>query len=189
MLCETAASRNSGPILEVLKSVFKHDRQYKLLEIASGSGQHIVHFAQNLPNVTFQPSELNPRYLHSIVAYVDHYALPNIRVPLNIDVSKQPALWALPKDFLPGQLDVLLAINMIHYSSEKAIEGLFKAANGLLKADSGKLVVYGPFAFDGMIRPQSNVNFDFRLRQQNHEFGLRDIDELDKMAQIGRAHV
>ncbi|KAJ1362568.1 hypothetical protein KIN20_022169 [Parelaphostrongylus tenuis] len=112
----------------------------QVFEIASGTGQHIVHFAQQFPEVTFQPSECEGRSIHSIVSYIDHYKLTNVRVPLYIDVTKPPTEWALPPDYGPLSVDVMININMIHVSSQAAVEGLFKAAGRLLKSESGLLI-------------------------------------------------
>ncbi|KAI1730702.1 methyltransferase-like 26 [Ditylenchus destructor] len=182
MLTSPAAARNREPILKILRQYFDPNIEYKLLEIASGPGEHVAYFAEHMPNILFQPSEVNPRYIHSIVGYVDQYRLPNIRVPLFIDACKPPDFWALPKDCGPGQIDALLNINMIHISSNEAIHGLFRAASGLLKPRTGLLIIYGPFAVDGGISPQSNIDFDKYLRGENPEWGLRDVSEMEKLA-------
>uniref|UniRef100_A0A915EKR9 Methyltransferase-like 26 n=1 Tax=Ditylenchus dipsaci TaxID=166011 RepID=A0A915EKR9_9BILA len=164
MLSAPAATRNKEPILQVLRQYFDPNIEYKVLEIASGTGEHVTYFAEHMPNITFQPSELNPRYLHSIVAHVDNFRLPNVRVPLCIDVRKPPDVWALPKDAGPGELDAVLNFNMIHISSNEAIHGIFRAASGLLKPSNGLLITYGPYAINGGI------------------MGLREVTELEKLA-------
>ncbi|KAI6181764.1 hypothetical protein M3Y98_00864200 [Aphelenchoides besseyi] len=177
MLVAPAVERNKQPILEVLKKYYSKDFNGRVLEIASGTGGHVIHFAQYFTSATFQPSEVTPRSLHSIVAYVDHYQLENVRVPLYIDCSLPPDKWALPADYSPESVDLILNINMIHISSNAAVSGLFKAANGLLKP-GGRLITYGPYGVDGQIAPESNVAFDQNLRSQNAEWGLRQIDEV-----------
>uniref|UniRef100_A0A914EF36 Methyltransferase-like 26 n=1 Tax=Acrobeloides nanus TaxID=290746 RepID=A0A914EF36_9BILA len=154
-----------------------------VLEIASGSGKHIAYFAKHFPKAIWQPSEHNPRYLHSIVGYVDHYKYDNLRVPLFIDITKPPNNWALPADYRPKDVDVLLNINMIHISSSAAVEGLFSAAGSLLKPKEGKLITYGPYVIDGIISAQSNIDFDVSLRSQNPEWYLRDVHDLKLKAQ------
>uniref|UniRef100_A0A7E5A1M3 Methyltransferase-like 26 n=1 Tax=Panagrellus redivivus TaxID=6233 RepID=A0A7E5A1M3_PANRE len=182
MLVATAAERNKGFILEVLSKYVDKTKHYKCLELASGTGAHAAHFAKKLPNVDFQPSECSSRVLHSIVAHVDKLRLPNLRVPLYIDVTKDPSLWALPEDYAPSSIDILVCINMIHISSNAAVEGLFKAADGLLRPGSGILLTYGPYAFEGNISPESNISFHENLQQQNPEWGLRDIIALKEIA-------
>ncbi|KJH46925.1 hypothetical protein DICVIV_07005 [Dictyocaulus viviparus] len=154
----------------------------KVLEISSGTGQHVIKFAEMFPSITFQPSEIDARSLHSIVAYIDHYRLTNVRVPLFIDVSKPVNQWALPADYGPLSVDVILNINMIHISSQAAVEGLFKASNILLKRESGLLITYGPYAIDGVVWPESNIDFDNSLKKENPEWGLRDTRELNSLA-------
>ena len=109
------------------------------------------------------------------------FQFPNIRVPLYIDVAKTPDFWALPKDYGPHSIDLLLNINMIHISSNLAVTGLFEAASGLLKKGTGLLITYGPYAFEGKISPDSNIQFDDGLRKQNPEWGLRDVRELKEV--------
>ncbi|EPB80461.1 hypothetical protein ANCCEY_00358 [Ancylostoma ceylanicum] len=180
MLRAAAAERNVIPIANVLSMYLNDDM--KLLEISSGTGQHVMKFAEKFPGVIFQPSEIDARSLHSIVAYIDHYRLGNVRVPLFIDVTRPVSHWALPGDYGPLAVDVILNINMIHISSDAAVEGLFKAAGILLKQGSGLLITYGPYAIDGVISPQSNVDFDAGLRSQNPEWGLRDTRDLSTLA-------
>ncbi|KAK6759797.1 hypothetical protein RB195_021394 [Necator americanus] len=180
MLRAAAAERNAIPIANVLSMYLLNDM--KLLEISSGTGQHVMKFAEKFPGVTFQPSEVDARSLHSIVAYIDHYRLGNVRVPLFIDVTRPVSHWALPGDYGPHSVDVILNINMIHISCEAAVEGLFKAAGILLKRGTGLLITYGPYAVDGVISPQSNIDFDAGLRSQNPEWGLRDIRHLCSLA-------
>ena len=115
-----------------------------------------------------------------------------MRVPLFIDVTRSVDRWALPQDYGPSEVDVILNINMIHISSNAAVDGLFKvsfislsaevlkSAGSLLKPD-GLLITYGPYAIHQSIFPKSNVDFDNSLRSQNEEWGLRDIDYLEKV--------
>ncbi|KAK5984396.1 Methyltransferase like 26 [Trichostrongylus colubriformis] len=180
MLRASAAERNAVPIANVLAMYLLRDM--KLLEISSGTGQHVINFAEKFPSVTFQPSEIDARSLHSIVAYIDHYRLGNVRVPLFIDVTKPVNHWALPADYGPLAVDVILNINMIHISSDAAVEGLFRASNILLKRGTGLLITYGPYAIDGVISPQSNIDFDSSLRSRNPEWGLRDVRDLNELA-------
>ncbi|KAK5985556.1 Methyltransferase like 26 [Trichostrongylus colubriformis] len=180
MLRASAAERNAVPIANVLAMYLLRDM--KLLEISSGTGQHVINFAEKFPSVTFQPSEIDARSLHSIVAYIDHYRLGNVRVPLFIDVTKPVNHWALPADYGPLAVDVILNINMIHISSDAAVEGLFRASNILLKRGTGLLITYGPYAIDGVISPQSNIDFDNSLRSRNPEWGLRDVRDLNELA-------
>ncbi|PAV87368.1 hypothetical protein WR25_18271 [Diploscapter pachys] len=181
MLSASAAERNKGPIAEILKLYLRDGM--KVLEIASGTGQHVSHFAPLFPGTTFLPSEKDARSIHSIVGYLDHFRHSNVRVPLFVDVSKPVSNWALPEDYAPNSVDVVLSINMIHISSDAAVIGLFEAANALLKRSNGLLITYGAYKFDGHISPQSNADFDESLRSKNPEWGLRDVTFLESLAQ------
>uniref|UniRef100_A0A0K0ERM9 Methyltransferase domain-containing protein n=1 Tax=Strongyloides stercoralis TaxID=6248 RepID=A0A0K0ERM9_STRER len=192
MLQNAAASRNCKPIVDILKNYISSEDSFKVLEIASGTGQHILSFAKNFPNSTFQPSEISHRHLHSIVAYLDmlrnaHSMISkkeiNIRVPLYIDVTKSPTKWAMPKDYGPNNIDIMISINLLHICSQDAVIGLFRAAGAFLKQNTGKLFTYGPYSIDGIITPQSNIEFNLNLKEKNPEWGLRDIRDLNEIAQ------
>ncbi|VDM37019.1 unnamed protein product [Toxocara canis] len=176
-----AADRNKQPILEVLQKYIDQS-SLKILEISSGTGRHIMHFATHFPNAIFQPSEIDTVSIHSINTLIDKYKLRNVRVPLFIDVSEPVQRWFLPADFGAGSVDVLLNINMIHVSSNAAIDGLFWASRILLKANTGLLLTYGAYAVGGHITPESNVEFDRTIRQINPEWGLRDIAVIEEKA-------
>ncbi|KAF1749319.1 hypothetical protein GCK72_025786 [Caenorhabditis remanei] len=173
MLRAPAADSNKDVILEVLRRFATSGK--KVFEIASGTGQHVAHFAKALEDVTFQPSEVNGRSLHSIVAYLDHNQFQNVRIPLFIDVAKRFDQWALPADFGPNMVDIVLSINMLHICSQTAVDGLFESADQLLNETTGKLITYGPYSEDGFISPQSNIAFHASLKNQDPEYGLKDI--------------
>ncbi|VDK69419.1 unnamed protein product [Litomosoides sigmodontis] len=181
MLCAPAAERNKQPILDILK-LYIDKKPRTLLEIASGSGQHVCHFAPWFPNVLFQPSDMDDRNVKSINLYIDHFKLCNVKRALKIDVRKDINSWNLPKEFQPKYIDYLLSINMIHISSDAAVIALFKSAGLLLSTKHGLLITYGPYAVNGQITPQSNVDFQLSLRSTNPEWGLRDISVLKEEA-------
>ncbi|CAB3400647.1 unnamed protein product [Caenorhabditis bovis] len=187
MLRAPAAERNKNAILDVLRRFLKSGN--KVLEIASGTGQHITYFGESLPSVTFQPSECDSRMLHSIVGFIEEHKLPNVRVPLYINVAKRFDQWALPGDYGPKTVDVVLNINMIHISSSRAVQGLFEAADNLLNDQNGLLITYGPYSIDGVISPKSNVDFDYGLRCQNADWGLRDTKHLETLATEANLHL
>ncbi|XP_072336912.1 methyltransferase-like 26 [Scyliorhinus torazame] len=179
MIVAPAAERNKEPILNVIRQQLSPGAPALALELASGSGQHSVHFAQALPNVLWQPSELEPRALESISAYIAATRVENVKQPLNIDCSQSWETWGGLK---PSSFDLIVNINMIHITEIKCTEGLFKGVGQLLKPKA-LLVTYGPYAINGMITPQSNIDFDLSLRQRNPSWGLRDIRMLQKLAE------
>lgn len=174
-----AADRNKDPILSVLKRYIQHGINQTFLEIASGSGQHVAHFAPHFPHVTFYPSEYEPRLLESIAAHANGHS--NIKSPIRIDVIEDYRLWG-NGIFKPNSLEYIYNANMIHISPYQCTIGLFSNAGQLLKPN-GLLITYGPYAFDGQITPQSNVNFDKSLRLQDPSWGLRDVRDLKKLAE------
>ncbi|XP_012276466.1 methyltransferase-like 26 [Orussus abietinus] len=173
-----AAERNKDPILSVLRQYIRPGPDQKFLEISSGSGQHIAHFAPHFPQVTFYPSEYDRQLLGSIASYASE--LNNIEEPLRIDVTKDYQTWGNGV-FKEKSFDYIYNANMIHISPFQCTIGLFENSGKLLKSD-GILFTYGPYAVDGKITPDSNVKFDKSLRMQDHEWGLRDINDLKKLA-------
>ena len=166
-----AADRNRQPILEVLRRVLPNEG--RVLEIASGTGQHAHFFAQSLPGLSWQPTDLSSQALDSIAAWVEDAPLPNLAMPLRLDVCELP--WPVL------DLDAVLCINMIHISPWKATEDLFRGAEKCLKND-GVLVTYGPYRIAGAHTAPSNAAFDQQLRSRNPNWGVRDLDELRPLA-------
>ena len=174
-----SADRNKDPILAILqKYVLQGQEQLFALEISSGTGQHVAHFARHLPFITFQPSEYTLANLPSIESYRAESGLNNILPPLAIDVTQPVDQWNLNR----SEYDLIININMIHISPWDCTLALFNKATQLLSRN-GCLVTYGPYAVNGVISPESNVNFDLSLRSRNSEWGLRDVEDLKKVAQ------
>lgn len=183
MIKNPSASRNQGPILEVLKLVLdKETPNLKCLEISSGTGQHITYFSSRFPNIHFQPTEYNESMFASIAAYTENFKSTNVAEPIKVDVSVPCSEWGLESD---GKLsyDYILNINMIHITPIECTEGLFRNASKLLKV--GKhLITYGPYSVDGEITPESNVRFDQMLKSQDPRWGIRDLNALKKLAKL-----
>ena len=166
-----APERNKQPILSVLRRVLPGGGT--LLELASGTGQHASYFAQQLPNWTFQPSDLEDANLASISAWVRDSALPNLLEPLRIDVCDDD--WAVPS------VDAMYSANLIHIAPWEAAVGLVRgAARHLLP--HGVLVLYGPYRIAGQHTAPSNQSFDEDLKRRDPRFGVRDLEAVVSLA-------
>jgi cyclopropane fatty-acyl-phospholipid synthase-like methyltransferase len=170
-----AAERNKQPIAQVLTRVLDPLQQSggTVLEIASGTGQHVVHLASVLPNLHFVPSDLDPSARASIDAWRVETELPNVAVALDLDVCAPS--WPLE------QVDAIVCINMIHIAPWDACEGLMRGAGRSLPA-GGVLYLYGPFAHDGRHTAPSNAAFDEDLRARDSSWGIRDLLEVERSA-------
>jgi SAM-dependent methyltransferase len=171
-----AFHRNHQPIWAVLEK-FLAGQSGDVLEAGSGTGQHVVHFARHTPDITWWPSDLNEAHLKSIAAWRAHAGLANIRPPLRIDLTG--ADW-FPADG-PKKLLAVFCANVIHIAPWRVAEGLFAGAARYLR-DDGKLFLYGPFKRDGKHTAVSNAVFDTSLRQRDAEWGVRDVGDVEKLA-------
>ncbi|KAG5899882.1 hypothetical protein JTB14_012345 [Gonioctena quinquepunctata] len=171
-----AADRNKTPILGVLEKHLDKNIDGKVLEISSGTGQHLAHFAPNFPRLTFQPSEYEASLFDSIRSHAFDTPTKNIKEPLLINVVDDSSRWNVPRDF-----DYVININMIHVTPFHCTTGLFKNVGQILRPH-GLLITYGPYANDGVLEPQSNMDFDKSIRQKDPTCGIRDIQELIKVA-------
>ena len=170
-----AAARNREPIREVLaRELPAHGT---VLEIASGSGEHAVHFAAAFPRLTWQPSDPSSEARASIAAWRDEAGLANLAPPIELDASA--AAWPVE------HAGAIVCINMIHISPWQATLGLFAGAGRLL-APGGLLFLYGPYRFGGAFRAPSNAEFDASLRARDPRWGVRDVDELIDVARANR---
>ncbi|XP_055389437.1 UPF0585 protein CG18661 [Condylostylus longicornis] len=173
-----SASRNCQPILNVLKNVLSKEKPLRLLEISSGTGQHSAYFSNEFPNITFQPSEYDTTDFESITAYAKDCKNQNVLKPIFIDISRDYKTWE--NKFDEESFDYMLNINMIHITPWRCTEGLFKNASHLLKKN-GLLITYGPYAVNGILTPESNVNFNLSLKSRDPEWGVRDIRDLKEL--------
>ncbi|RDJ27448.1 DUF938 domain-containing protein [Bosea caraganae] len=170
-LSAPSALRNREPILAVLRDALPASGL--VLEIASGSGEHVVHFAAALPGLTFQPSDPTAEALASIAAHAGDSGLPNIRPPLQLDAAA--ADWPLKA------ADAIICINMIHIAPWSAAEGLIAQAGRILPG-GGVLCLYGPYRRPGRELEPGNLAFDESLRSRNPEWGLRELDAVAALA-------
>ena len=167
----TSAERNKDPILDVLARVLP--RQGVVLEIASGTGQHVIHFAKSLPGLTWQPSDPDADLRKSIALRIEEEHLPNVNTPLALDVTRLP--WPMPV------ADAVVCINLIHVAPWSATCALFDGAKALLAAKH-VLFLYGPYRRFGQHTSPGNERFDSDLRALNQEWGLRDMEAVSEVA-------
>lgn len=166
-----AAARNREPILDVLRNHLPRDGL--VLEFASGTGQHVVHFAGALPSLTFQPSDPNESARASIDDWAKTLELANVRPALALDASA--GAWPVAK------ADAILCINMIHISPWEATVGLVEGAARTLPAD-GVLYLYGPYRRADHPTAPSNEDFDQDLKSRNPAWGLRTLEDVATLA-------
>ncbi|RZT36733.1 DUF938 domain-containing protein [Cupriavidus agavae] len=162
-----ATERNRAPILAVLRQILPVSGT--LLEIASGTGQHAVHFAAALPGLTWQPSDPDATHRESIAAWTAHAQLANVLPPLDIDVRREP--WPVDR------VDAMVCINMVHISPWAATGALFAGAGRRL-APGGVLYLYGPYRRHGAHTAPSNEAFDRQLRVADADWGVRDMEDV-----------
>jgi SAM-dependent methyltransferase len=166
-----AAERNRDAILAVLK---RHlPVRGLVLELASGSGEHAVHFAAALPDLVFQPSDPDAASCASIDAWAASAGLANLRPAIALDATAQH--WPIPA------ADAVLCINMIHIAPWAAAIGLLQGAARIL-APGGVLYLYGPYKRDGRYTAPSNDAFDRFLRARDPAWGVRDLEAVAALA-------
>ena len=160
-----AAARNRQPILDVLQ---EHLPPRGLaLEVASGSGEHVVHFAQACPDLVFQPSDPDPAHRASIDAWTVALGLANVRPAIDLD--------AMAPTWPVAAANAVLCSNMIHIAPWAATVGLVRGA-GRIVPPGGVLYLYGPYRRGGRHTAPSNAAFDADLRARNPGWGVRDLE-------------
>jgi hypothetical protein len=166
-----ATECNQAPILEVLERELP--QKGLVLEIASGTGQHVACFAKALPHLSWQPSDPDSECRCSIARWIDSQQLSNVAAPIALDVRHQP--WPVTA------ADAIICINMVHIAPWAATLALFTGAQRVLPR-AGLLFLYGPYRRDGRHTALSNAQFDAELRTRDPEWGLRDVEAL---AEVG----
>lgn len=166
-----AALRNREPIAAVLREWLPE--RGLVLELASGTGEHAVYFAEHFPHLEWQPTDIHPDALSSIAAWRDSAALPNLRSPLPLDASS--SVW--PTE----HADAVLSINMVHISPWVSALGLIRGAFRVLPS-GGPLILYGPWLASDIATTPSNLAFDTDLRTRNPDWGLRRVEEFTSAA-------
>lgn len=175
-----AFHRNHQPIWAVLQR-YLDGKSGDVLEAGSGTGQHAVHFAAHSPGIVWWPSDLNERHLQSIAAWRAFSGLPNIKPPLKLDLADPDWSEATRTGGGPPSLLAIFCANVIHIAPWRVAEGLFAGAGRMLQ-EGGYLFLYGPFKRNGKHTALSNAVFDASLRENNPDWGVRDIDDVEKFA-------
>jgi SAM-dependent methyltransferase len=172
-LISPSADRNKGPILEVLERILPPGGM--VLEIASGTGQHAVHFARALTRLTWQPSDVEGECLRSISAWLAACRLPNVRQPIALDVRALP--WPV------AEVDAVVCVNLLHIAPWPVVPALFAGARAALRGP-GPVYLYGPYSIEGRHTAPSNEAFDRVLRAHDPEWGVRDLAEVARVAAV-----
>ena len=166
-----ACERNKEPILAILREAFAGHTH--VLEIGSGTGQHAVHFALAMPEIVWQPSE-TPEAMPALRKRIFNEGPKNLRAPVMIDVTETP--WDVRK------VDGVFTANTLHIMHWPNVEAFFAGLPAIAKPGT-VLVVYGPFRYGGAHTSGSNASFDAMLRARDPGSGIRDFEEVDKLAQ------
>jgi len=165
-----SADKNKGVILDQLRRYLAPGAE--VLEIASGTGQHAIHFARAMPDVIWQPSDrdLDTFGLQDTLAGEN---LTNLRAPVELDVTRWPSF--------DHDYDTVYSANCIHVMPSRNLEPYIAGAAKALKPD-GMMMLYGPFKYDGAFTTESNAQFDAFLRGTYEDGGIRDFEEVDRLA-------
>jgi len=164
--------RNTSPIIEVLRGILPAEGM--VLEVASGSGEHALHFARAFPHLLWQPTDADPVALRSVDAWRAGEGAPNLLAPVHLDAAADR--WPVEK------ADAILCINMVHISPWAATEGLLRGAGRLL-ARGTPLYLYGAYLREGIDTAPSNLAFDQSLRSRNPEWGIRKLEDVTALAE------
>ena len=170
LISSEACERNKGPILEVLVAEFAASTG--VLEIGSGTGQHAVHFAHQLPHLTWQPSDTG-EYLDALGERIARAGGANLAPPVELDVRAHP--WPV------ADFDGVFSANTLHIMSWEAVREFFRGVGAHLRSP-GVLCIYGPFRYAGRYTSESNAHFDVHLRERDPVSGIRDFEAVDALA-------
>ncbi|GAW94861.1 MULTISPECIES: DUF938 domain-containing protein [Colwellia] len=172
-----ACENNKQPILRVLQSAFTNTK--RVLEIGSGTGQHGVFFAEHLPQLCWQPSDLLVN--HAAINYRRQSSgLTNLLAPVVLDLH-QPWQAVVEKSSLQGRIDGIFTANTLHIVSNSLVNKFFTGVKQSL-VKGGTLCIYGPFNHQGKFTSQSNANFDLWLKHRDEESAIRDFEDIAALA-------
>lgn len=167
-----AALRNTSPMIEALRT--RLPKQGRVLEVASGTGQHAAAFAAAFPALSWMPSDIDPGQRDSIAAWRRDSDLKNLAEPLAIDV-------AAPWPIAHGYVQAVLTINLLHLIPEPFVSRLFEEAHAAL-SDGGRMIVYGPFLRGSSYASEGDRAFDASLRARDPAIGYKSFDAVSEVA-------
>ena len=170
-LYSESCERNQEPILKILQGVLA--KQQYVLEIASGTGQHAIYFGRALPHLSWQTSELTEKH-EGILAWLSEIKLPNVLPPVTLNVND--GKWPV------GIVDTVFNANTVHIISWLEVERMFAGIARVLNAN-GILCLYGAFKYKGKFTSESNARFDAFLRSNNRNSGIRDFEDINRLAE------
>jgi cyclopropane fatty-acyl-phospholipid synthase-like methyltransferase len=165
-----SCTENRAPIIAVLREVFADRR--RVLEIGSGTGQHAVYFAPELPHLVWQTGDV-PQHHAGIRAWLDEAALPNVVPPIALDVNET--------SWHDGRYDAVFSANTLHIMSWPEVTRFFAGVGAVLEP-GGVLAVYGPFNYNRAFTSESNARFDAWLKARDPASGVRDFEAVDALA-------
>lgn len=166
-----SCENNKDPILEVIRRHFTSDMT--ILEIGSGTGQHAVYFAEQLPHVTWQTSDQDPNYLGGLTARIKQTAPQNVKLPVILNVCDEP--WPVQ------EFDSVFTANTLHIMSWESVQVFIQRLGKLLKPN-GLFCCYGPFNYQGKFTSESNARFDLWLKDRDPVSGIRDFEAIERLA-------
>ncbi len=162
--------QNQDPILSIIKPLLANAKS--VLEVGSGTGQHAVYFAEQMPHLAWQASD-QPQYLSSVNAWINEAGLDNLPSAIELDVTKP---WPKLK------VDSIFSANTTHIMSWEMVVDFFNGIDCSLNA-GGSFILYGPFNYNGQYTSQSNANFDLWLKSRDTQSAIRDFEALNQLAQ------
>lgn len=164
-----ACENNKLPILQVLRQHL--GKSARVLEIAGGTGQHAVYFAESLPGIHWQSSDIAEN-VATLNVRIEHAALENLPGAIELDVNG---------DWPDQQFDAIYSANCLHIIAESSVENFFRGVGPRLN-ENGLLLVYGPFKYDGEFTTESNARFDEWLKARDPASGIRDFEWINTLA-------
>jgi len=172
-----SCDQNRGPILAVISPLFSS--LTNILEVGSGTGQHAVYFAEQMPHITWHTSDCRP-YLDGIKMWLADAGLPNVIPPIELDVSV--STWPVMS------VDAIFTANSVHIMHQHDVDNLIEGAGRLLQ-QGGSLVVYGPFNYSNRYTSESNARFDQWLKARDPESGIKNFEDIQSLANKNGMHL